>query len=86
MMFHKIYIRWWVRSLRVRNVIDGCHPLLPEVNPAVVSAMLEAAAVMGEITSSPLQEAMPPADDEGRVSQKRWSTRAIRRPMLAITW
>jgi hypothetical protein len=46
------------------DAIEWCRPLLKNADPAMVAAMLDTAAVTGEITAILQHEAMPPADDE----------------------
>jgi hypothetical protein len=48
----------------VRDSVALCRPMLGDVGPEVVSAMLNTATVMGELTEILLRDSAPPADDE----------------------
>lgn len=48
----------------IGDAIDWCRPLLKNADPAMVAAMLDTAAVTGEITAILVQEALPRTEDE----------------------
>jgi hypothetical protein len=48
----------------ISDAVEYCRPLLIDIDPAPIAAMLDTATATSEITVILLQQSVPPADDE----------------------